>query len=194
MKDWLKRISPSKSEISNHKHMRVFGDWLHDPNLWHLNRRSVAGAFAVGLFFMYMPPFFQMVQAGFAAIFLRVNLPISAALVWITNPITIPPMYYFAYVLGCWVLAKPPAPFDLDFWLNWHNWLEILAPLSLGSLDRGPVAMEPGATDPKAQGTVAKQPARSEPGATAGGPPRQARDLAPLILIVTLLMGADRGG
>ncbi len=134
MKDWLKRISPSKSEISNHKHMRVFGDWLHDPNLWHLNRRSVAGAFAVGLFFMYMPPFFQMVQAGFAAIFLRVNLPISAALVWITNPITIPPMYYFAYVLGCWVLAKPPAPFDLDFWLNWHNWLEILAPLSLGSL------------------------------------------------------------
>jgi uncharacterized protein (DUF2062 family) len=134
MKDWLKRISPSKSEISNHKHMRVFGDWLHDPNLWHLNRRSVAGAFAVGLFFMYMPPFFQMVQAGFAAIFLRVNLPISTALVWITNPITIPPMYYFAYVLGCWVLAKPPAPFDLDFWLNWHNWLEILAPLSLGSL------------------------------------------------------------
>lgn len=134
MKVWLKRISPSKSEISHHKHMRVFGDWLHDPNLWHLNRRSVAGAFAVGLFFMYMPPFFQMVQAGFAAIFLRVNLPISAALVWITNPITIPPMYYFAYVLGCWVLAKPPAPFDLDFWLNWHNWLEILAPLSLGSL------------------------------------------------------------
>jgi uncharacterized protein len=48
---------------------------------------------------MYMPPIGQMFMAAAAAIVLRVNLPISVALVWITNPLTIPPMFYFAYLL-----------------------------------------------------------------------------------------------
>jgi len=39
---------------------------LHDPGLWHLNRRSIAGTFTVGMFVMYLPPLGQ--------------LPISAAL------------------------------------------------------------------------------------------------------------------
>jgi uncharacterized protein len=84
----------------------------------------------VGLFMMYMPPFGQWLMA--AAMVFRVNLPIAVALVFITNPITIPPMFYGAYLLGASVLGQAVAPFDLDFWAEPANWLTILSPLALG--------------------------------------------------------------
>jgi len=134
MKHLMRRIAPDPKTLKEHKHFRLLGRLLHDPNLWHLNRRSAAGAFAVGLFMMYMPPFGQALMAAMAAIAFRVNLPISVALVFITNPVTIPPMFYFAYLLGAWVLGEPVAPFDLAFWGEPANWLTILEPLALGSL------------------------------------------------------------
>jgi len=134
VKRWLKRITPSKQEVCSNKHLGIFGNLLHDPNLWHLNRRSVSGAFAVGLFVMYLPPMGQMVVAAAAAILLRVNLPISVALVWLTNPLTIPPMYYLSYVLGSWILDRPTSAFAMDFWLEWRNWIQIIAPLTVGGL------------------------------------------------------------
>jgi uncharacterized protein (DUF2062 family) len=134
VKHLLRRLTPDTKTMKEHKHFRVFGQLLHDPNLWHLNRRSAAGAFAIGLFMMYMPPFGQALMAAAAAIAFRVNLPISVALVFITNPVTIPPMFYFAYLLGAWVLGQPVAPFDLEFWAQPANWLTILSPLAVGCL------------------------------------------------------------
>ena len=48
-----------------------------------------------------------MVLGAVGAIIWRVNLPISAGLVWLTNPVTIPPVFYFAYKLGTWILNTP---------------------------------------------------------------------------------------
>jgi uncharacterized protein (DUF2062 family) len=134
LKHLMRRLAPDTKAMQEHKHLRVFGRLLHDPNLWHVNRRSAAGAFAVGLFMMYMPPFGQALMAAGAAMVFRVNLPIAVALVFISNPITIPPMFYFAYLLGALVLGQAVAPFDLDFWVEPRNWLTILSPLALGCL------------------------------------------------------------
>lgn len=134
VKRWLKRVAPQRAQLDGHRHLRVFGRLLQDPNLWHLNRRSVAGAAAVGLFVMYLPPVGQMLIAAAFAILLRVNLPISVALVWITNPLTIPPMFYLGYLVGSWILGREPRAFDMEFWLHWRNWLEIIVPLGLGCL------------------------------------------------------------
>jgi hypothetical protein len=125
---------PSHREVRENRCLQVFGTLLHDPNLWHLNRRSASGAFAVGLFVMYLPPVGQMIWAAAGAIWFRVNLPISVALVWLSNPVTIPPMFYFAYVVGCWITGKQVPPFEVQFWIDWHNWLGILGPLMLGCL------------------------------------------------------------
>ncbi len=125
---------PHPGTILESPHFSVFGKRLHDPNLWYLNRRSAAGAFGVGLFMMYMPPVGQMFMAAAAAIAFRVNLPISVALVWITNPVTIPPMYYFAYLVGCRFVGSPSSGFSMEFWMDWHNWVEVLEPLGLGML------------------------------------------------------------
>lgn len=125
---------PPPKRILEGGRFSVFGKVLHDPNLWHLNRRSAAGAFGVGLFMMYMPPVGQMFMAAAAAIALRVNLPISVSLVWITNPVTIPPMYYFAYLVGAWIIGAPTKGFSIEFWMDWHNWVAVLAPLAVGML------------------------------------------------------------
>ena len=118
-REFLKRFMPTPHEIRSNRYLKIFGTILHEPNLWHMNRRSVAGAFAVGLFFMWMPVPVQMVLAAGGAIVFRTNLPLSVALVWITNPVTIPPMFYFAYVVGTWVIGVTPMHFHFELSLSW---------------------------------------------------------------------------
>lgn len=141
-KHFIKRYTPHHDAIRNHKHLRLFGKLLHDPNLWHLNRRSVSGAFAVGLFWAFIPIPFQMVAAAATAIPTRVNLPLSVVLVWITNPVTMPAMFYFNYVVGTWIIGDAESPPDSP--LTMENLLESMAhiwqPLFCGSIFCGAVA------------------------------------------------------
>jgi uncharacterized protein (DUF2062 family) len=132
----LKRFLPEHHRIKEHKHLQFFGDLLHDPNLWHMNRRSVAGAFSVGLFVAFIPVPFQMVIAAALAIASRVNLPISACLVWITNPITMPPLLYFSYKIGAWLLNEPTKNLNFEPTLAWltTELASIWQPFLLGCL------------------------------------------------------------
>ena len=116
---FFKRYMPDPHTIKNHKSLSIFGKLLHDPNLWHMNRKSIAGAFAVGFFFAWWPVPFQMVLAAAGAIWFRTNLPISVALVWITNPVTMPVMFYFAYVVGTWIIGVQPSAFEFELSMNW---------------------------------------------------------------------------
>jgi len=131
----IRRYLPDPHKIRDHKHLRLFGTLLHDPNLWHLNRRSASGAFAVGLFMAFMPMPFQMIPAAALAILFRVNLPISVVLVWITNPITMPPIFYFCYSLGAWLLDTPVHAVGYDFSWEWitTELIRIWKPFLLGS-------------------------------------------------------------
>ncbi len=116
---FFQRFLPHPKTIKENKTLQIFGDWLHKPDLWHLSRRSVAGAFAVGLFFAWMPVPFQMVLAAGAAIWIGTNLPLSVALVWVSNPVTIPPMFYFAYMVGTWIVGEPATDFNFELSFNW---------------------------------------------------------------------------
>ncbi|MCM8854607.1 MAG: DUF2062 domain-containing protein [Candidatus Thiodiazotropha sp.] len=133
----IKSLLPHHDKVRNHKHLRVFGTLLHDANLWHLNRHSASGAFAVGLFMAFIPLPFQMVLAAAAAILFRVNLPLSVCLVWISNPITIPPLFFFAYLVGTWITGSPAEVEPFQFSLEWfqNGGLDgIWVPLLIGSL------------------------------------------------------------
>jgi len=115
-KKLIKKYMPDPEKLKQQKSLQFLGDRLHDPNLWHLNRRSVSLAFAVGLFAAWIPTPGQMAIAAFAAFYFRANLPISVALVWITNPLTMPPMFYFAYIVGLTTLGQstPDEDFELS--------------------------------------------------------------------------------
>jgi uncharacterized protein (DUF2062 family) len=116
---FLKKYMPDPHEIKNHKYLSMFGTLLHSPDLWHMNRRSVAKAFMVGLFYAWWPVPFQMILAAGSAIFIRSNLPISVGLVWITNPVTMPVMFYFAYVVGTWIMGVPETDFEMELSIDW---------------------------------------------------------------------------
>jgi uncharacterized protein (DUF2062 family) len=134
-KKFIRRFLPEHHTIKEHRHLKVFGRLLHDPNLWHLNRRSVSGAFGVGLFMAWIPLPSQMLVAAALAILFRVNLPISVALVWITNPLTMPPLFFFAYKVGAWLLGVPLVVEKFELSVGWftHTLDQIWQPYLLGS-------------------------------------------------------------
>lgn len=114
----IRRYLPDHCKMREHPQLRRFGARLHDGNLWHLNRRSVSGGVAAGLFWAFVPMPFQMLPAAACAIWLRVNLPIAATLVWVTNPLTLPPVWYASYRLGAWMLQLPPTEPQLELSLT----------------------------------------------------------------------------
>jgi uncharacterized protein (DUF2062 family) len=121
----IKRMMPDHQTIKDNKYLKIFGNLLHNANLWHLNRHSVAKAFAVGLFFAFIPVPFQMVLAAGIAIIVHANLPLSIALVWITNPFTMPFIFYGCYLVGTWILAVPEQ--DFAFHASWQWVLDSLS-------------------------------------------------------------------
>ncbi|SFC96341.1 DUF2062 domain-containing protein [Pseudoalteromonas denitrificans] len=132
----IQRFLPDHEKIKNNKSLKIFGSLLHDANLWHLNRRSARGAFAIGLFFAFIPVPFQMILAAAFAIPLRVNLPLSVALVWITNPLTMPPIFYGSYLVGATILGQHGQAFSFEPTIQWLiNSLSTIGPaFMLGSL------------------------------------------------------------
>lgn len=119
---FIKRFMPDHALIRNHKTLnRVFGKLLHDPNLLHMNRRSVSGAFFVGLFLAFVPLPIQMILGVGLSILLRINMLITIGLVWITNPVTMGPIFYFCYKVGTWLLGEPLL--EIEFAPSWE-WLQ----------------------------------------------------------------------
>lgn len=118
-KKLIKRFMPDSQSIKDNKHLSVFGNLLHNPHLWHMNRHSVAKAFAVGLFFAFIPVPFQMVLAAGAAILVHANLPLSIALVWLTNPITMPAIFYACYMVGTWLIGATAQEFNFEASWQW---------------------------------------------------------------------------
>ena len=123
---FFRKYLPDHETIRQHRHIARFGALLQHPNLWHLNRRSVAGGVAVGLFSGLVPGPFQMLTAALLAIPLRVNLPVALATTLYTNPFTIGPLYVAAWYIGRLIVggdgvALTPAP-DMD-WAHLGAWL-----------------------------------------------------------------------
>ncbi|MFO7529880.1 MAG: DUF2062 domain-containing protein [Marinobacter sp.] len=135
-KKFMKRYLPSPERVQSMKSLHFLGDILHEPNLWHINRHSVARAFLIGIWFCFIPMPFQMLAAALFAIWFNANLPLSVALVWISNPVTMPPMFYFNYKIGAWILNRPVLAFEFELSWPWisERLVDIGIPLYLGSL------------------------------------------------------------
>jgi uncharacterized protein (DUF2062 family) len=84
----------------------------------------------------------QMLLAGSLAVISRANLPISVGLVWLTNPITMPPVFYCTYQMGSWILQTPSMvmPDELTWaWIS-AELSTVWQPFLLGSVITGLLA------------------------------------------------------
>ena len=143
----FKRYIPHKKNIEDNKIMRLFAEYLHDPNIWHIHRRSSAGGAAIGIFCAFIPFPIQTLSAAFLAIYFRMNLPISILFSFFTNPITIPFIFFYCYKLGSIILMVEEQKIE-DISLNnttlfeWFNtiFLNIWEPLLVGCFILGLIA------------------------------------------------------
>ncbi|MBE0624767.1 MAG: DUF2062 domain-containing protein [Burkholderiales bacterium] len=142
---FFRKYLPSHERVRNNRHISRFGGLLRHPNLWHLNRHSVAGGLAVGMFSGLVPGPLQMLVAALLAVPLRVNLPVALATTLYTNPFTIGPLYLLAYLIGRLIIGgngtpiEPPPAMDwsqigasLEAFLRWM--LSMGTPLAVGLL------------------------------------------------------------
>jgi len=139
---FFRKYLPDPDEILAKPWCAPFRPWLGHPNLWHLNRRSVPGAVAIGLFCGLIPGPVQMLGALLCAIPLRKNIPVALAVTLYTNPLTIVPLYLLAYEYGKLLVGgdasfTPEPEFDwshlshsLEAWLAWL--LSLGKPLAVG--------------------------------------------------------------
>jgi len=133
-KQTLKSIVPSVQRVRAMRGLNFLGDWIYDANLWHINRYSASMAFFVGLFVAFLPVPGQMPIAALLAVLLKCNLPLSVCLVWVTNPLTMTPIYFISYKVGGLILDQPvdKLHFELSFaWLS-SRFIAVWKPFLLG--------------------------------------------------------------
>lgn len=135
----LRRWLPDADTIRKTKGLGWLAPLLQDSNLFHINRQSVSRAFFIGVFVAFLPMPMQTVPAALLALWLRANLPISVALIWLTNPITMPPVLYGCYELGRRILGHERMPFHFEMSFDWifSGAKAIWWPLLTGSLVAG---------------------------------------------------------
>ncbi|WP_035054283.1 DUF2062 domain-containing protein [Andreprevotia chitinilytica] len=143
-KRFLRRILPDQSKLQKNRFLARFAPWFAHPNLWHVNRRSIAGGVAVGMIGGLIPGPLQIITASLLALFFRVNLPVAVVTTFYTNPLTIGPLYWLAVKLGSFLTGlagadkMPPMPgffgYTLGEWLGamWHWFTSLGMPLLVG--------------------------------------------------------------
>src|SRR5216683_5965792 len=91
---FFRKYLPSRESVRQNRFVARFGSLLRHPNLWHLNRRSVSGGVAAGMFAGLVPGSnpVQFAVAALLAVAFRVNLPVAVVVTLYTNPLTIVPL------------------------------------------------------------------------------------------------------
>src|SRR5215213_6619053 len=92
VRGFMARHAPSREEVQNSRWLKPFGRRIRGSELWRFTRRSVPRGVAIGLFvgIFLMVPGLQIVGSALVCIPLRGNVPIAAAMTFLSNPATTP--------------------------------------------------------------------------------------------------------
>ena len=139
---FFRKFAFKRHELSGQGFMAPFRSLLHDHRLWSIRRKTVVPAFSLGLFIAFLPFPGHILSAVLASVPLRINIPVAAISTFYCNPLTVGPMYYFAYQIGAQLLKLPEQPFAFEFSLNWVTvtFVTIWQPLLLGCFLLGSIS------------------------------------------------------
>jgi uncharacterized protein (DUF2062 family) len=123
---FFKPLSRQRHRWKERWFMRPFKVLLEHPVYWTLNRRNITRAFALGLFIAYVPLPIHFLVAALMALTFRLNVPAAVAGTFLTNPLTLVPLYYTAYWVGAQLLSIPARPIAIE--MSWE-WLSTVLPV-----------------------------------------------------------------
>lgn len=139
---FFRKFAVKRHEFRERWFLSPFRHLLHDHRLWSIRRRTVVPAVALGTFIAFLPFPGHVVSAALIALALRVNVPVAALTTFISNPLTIGPMFFLAYTVGALILGVEPEPFAMELSIDWvtHTFVNIWQPMLLGSVLLGGLA------------------------------------------------------
>lgn len=108
IRTWIRKFLPNRAQLDAIPILRRYKSLLGHPNLWAINRKSVAGGVAAGLFCGLIPGPFQVIGSLVWVLVAKVNLPVAILVTFYTNPLTIVPLYLFAVAYGQLLLGGMP--------------------------------------------------------------------------------------
>lgn len=102
---FMQRHAPSRDEMLDSPLLKPFGQRIRESDLWRFTRRSVPRGVAIGLFvgIFLMVPGVQIIGAALVSAPLRGNIPIAAAMTFLSNPATTPFFIIAAINIGNWL-------------------------------------------------------------------------------------------
>ncbi len=123
----LKKTSKSERLKSFIKKYKIPSEYLST------NRKMVARAVFIGLLIAFIPMPMQMALVIAMMGIFRFNVPIALTMCWLSNPFTMPAMYYAEYMTGAFVMGSEIAPVQMSVeWFS-ENIDNIFIPLYVGT-------------------------------------------------------------
>ena len=128
-------IRKSLKKTTKHPKIIAFLSKYNIPlDYFSATRKMIVRGVALGAFIAFIPMPMQMAATLLFTPFFRFNVPIAVAMCWITNPLTMPPIYYIEYLTGSFLLGIEPEAVQIT--LDWFssNISKIFIPLYTGAL------------------------------------------------------------
>jgi uncharacterized protein len=117
LKAQFKAQAPDKAVLMRHRWLRPIAHRLEEPGLWHARPEAMARGVAIGLFWAFAVPFAQIIFAAAHCVWWRANIPVAAAITFITNPFTIGGWLWLAYQAGSLFVEPAAAAPGASGWL-----------------------------------------------------------------------------
>jgi uncharacterized protein len=105
--DWIRRNSPRREELLESRWIKPFGHRVAHSHLWRFTRTSVPRGVALGLFvgIFLLIPGVQILGVALLALPVRANIPIGAAMTFLSNPGTTPFILAASVAIGNWAFG-----------------------------------------------------------------------------------------
>lgn len=97
---WSRSKMPTREQMEQNRFLRPYAHRVLRSELWRFTRRSVPRGVALGIAAGIIIPLGQIFVAAMLALPFRANVPVAAALTFVTNPATTPLVWLFAHWLG----------------------------------------------------------------------------------------------
>lgn len=120
------RYMPEREEMARNRYLAPIAHRFLSPELWRFTRRSVPRGVALGLFSAFIVPVGQIFLAAFMALPARANVPLAAAVTFVTNPFTIAFWAVVANRVGSFILRFDAATAQMSSskaGSSWWVWL-----------------------------------------------------------------------